>query len=93
MQNWSSVNRKISFLQHILRDKRVIDYAQDIADSVPLPETKVTEATKMTRSKAKLFGQQPLLTALETTKPKSVSLLILSYCLETAFRKLLFIKS
>uniref|UniRef100_A0A7M5WTZ7 Uncharacterized protein n=1 Tax=Clytia hemisphaerica TaxID=252671 RepID=A0A7M5WTZ7_9CNID len=69
--NLTAVNVK-SILHHILRDKRVIDYAQDIADSVPLPETKVTEATKMTRSKAKLFGQQPLLTALETTKPKSI---------------------
>lgn len=63
----------LSIHQHILRDKRVIDYAQTVtADHTDVIGEGVTETTKLTRSKAKLYGQPPLLSALETTRPKSV---------------------
>lgn len=60
----------------------MIDYAQNVAADPAETSSETITETKLTRSKAKLLGQQPLLSALETTRPKSVCINIfnISFC-------------
>lgn len=59
----------IIILQHILSDKRVIDYAQHAAQEDSAPEN-ILQGTKITRSKAKMMGQESVLPIPIKSNPK-----------------------
>ena len=55
--------------QHILSDKRVIDYAQHAAQEDSAPQN-ILQGAKITRSKARMMGQESVLPIPIKSKPE-----------------------